>query len=344
MASWDKNFFKKDTKDIVDHTRKFQNLGQGEEKNFEWDYFNPIDGKLGYREMKFNRNLLNPKEFANYWQTGKHKNHEIYSAGDLNGDGIRDFLAVDPSNKVVGYNERYITDEGKGETPYRFDYYQKSKEERDKLGYTEYLDTAEPIEGWKDISKIKENRKNSAWKIIDDHLDVQFKSAGATIKQREVIAKRLLKLIAETFFASSKADAVPSYQVKVITESPEFKKILKSSVTKSTIATYLPLNARSEIVTGMMQLIQGYGSTIISTLRNWLRQNVNTNRISSQQASKLYTSIIIKQAANKLYKQYGLTAAEAANNPQLFEQYKQALLVEQNKLAEKYAKQQYDIN
>ena len=291
--------------------------------------------------MKYNRNLLNEKEFATYWQSGKHKNHKIYKAGDLNGDGIDDMIAVDPKDHVVGYNERYITDEGKGETPYRVDYYRKPKSERADVSYTEFLDYTEPKQGWKDISKTKENRKNSVWKIIEDYLDPQLGVVKATTKQRELICKKILKIIQTSFFDISKG--VPQYQVKVITESPEFKKILKEYVTESRMTRYIPDNAKKELVEGMLQLIQGYGSQIHNIYLKWLNNNQNEHRMSVENTIKLYESIIIKQAANKLYKQYGLTAAEAANNEQLFAQYKQALKAEQENLAKKYATQTYTL-
>ena len=345
MADWDKGFFTKSTKGKVDYSKNFRN--EDKEKNktvyekYDWELFNPASGTLGKREIRINRSLLNPNEFANYWQTGKHANHRIHLSNvDIDGDGITpDYYAVDPANNVVGFNDRYITDEGKGETPYRRAYYKLDRDERGKRSYMEFLDSQSDIDGWRKISKLKDNRTTSVWNIIKTYLSAEFTTAGATTKEIENVCKQLLKIIQTSFFDV----AVPSYQIKVITETPEFKKILKNNVTGSTIQNYLPPGGKTTIVNGMLQLIRGYGIAIRDVLVNWLNTHQNSNRLSPEKALELYKSIIVKKAANKLYKDYGLTAAEAANNATLFEQYKDALKKVQNDLHEKYSQQSYTL-
>lgn len=360
MATWNQGFFNKDSKEAINYAGNFQKMAQGFQSNLNWDYMNPTSGKLGKHEMKYNRNLLNPNNFAQYWQTGKHKGYEIYNQIDLDGDTFEDMIAVNPKdgNRVMGFNEKYITDDGKGETPYRREYYKLTPKQREQESYMEFLDNQNTIEGWRDIKKLKTNRSTAVWQIIKAHLNDQFNQLNATEKERENICKRLVKMIQTTFFDCAevvkqgeeivgykmKSDGVPSYQMKVITESPEFKKILSAKVTASTIGSYIPQNAKNTIATGMLQLVRGYGNSIERIFIGWLAEHHNNDRLSVANALNLYKSIIIKQAANKLYKEKGLTAAEAANNEALFNEYKQALLQKQQELANKYATQTYTLN
>ena len=366
MAEWNKGFFKGATKENVNYTDRFiDDKAFNDFQNATWKYFNVSSGALGPREMRINRNLLNPVEFANYWQTGKHKNHTIHKSyfdpekkayRDIDGDGIApDYYAVDPDGNVVGFNDKYITDPGKGETPYRRAYYNQDRKARENQSYIEALDGMDTIPGWRDIKKMKDNRTSSVWKIIDTYLDAEFRVATQSTKERENICKRILKMIQTTFFDcvtvsedgksfGVKQDGVPLYQMKVITESPEFKKLLKVKISQTTIADYIPAGIKEKLVTGMLQLVRGYGNAIEGAYGLYLAANHKNNRITAPAALELYKSIIIKQAANKLYKKLGLTAAEAANNEELFTRYKQELLKEQQALIEKYKTQSYTFD
>ncbi len=350
-ANWNNNFFQKSSNTLADYSHLYKTLGKQDHQNYDWSLFNLTSGQLGKREMRINRNLMNPKEFAAYWQTGKHKNHTIHKGYDpeekkdidLDGDGVTpDYYAVDPEGVVVGFNDKYITDIGSGETPYRKKYYELDRDARSKQSYMEFLDTQSDVEGWRPISKIRDNRGKSVWNIIKSYLETEFAKTGATLKEVENVCKQLLKIIQTSFFTLGE-NGVPMYQMKTITESPEFKKILNSTVTATTIKNYLPEGGKSQIVNGMLQLIRGYGSNIKDNILGWLNTNQNSHRISKENAEQLYKSIIIKKAANKLYKEYGLTAAEAANNQELFNKYKAALEKEQQALHAKYSTQTYDL-
>ena len=93
----------------------------------------------------------------------------------------------------------------------------------------EFLDTQSDIEGWRKISKIKDNRGSAVWNIIKAYLQAEFASANASEKEIENVCKRLLGIIQTSFFTFGK-NGVPMYQIKTITESPEFKKILKNTI------------------------------------------------------------------------------------------------------------------
>ena len=343
--SWDNGFFKREAKEGIDYTRNFETMdAEKVGDQFDFGYFDLPGGELEKREIKYNRNLLNEKNFAEYWTSGKHKGYKILKGADLDGDGLNDMIAVDPTNKyVVGFNERYVTDLGKGETPYRKNYYAQDKATRAKQSYTEYLDTAAQQEGWKDLSKMKENRTKSVWMVIRNYMQDDLVKFGATEKEAENICKQLLKIIQTSFFQLGEK-GVPQYQIKVITESPEFKKVLKANVTAQTINRYLPPGGKVQIAQGMMQKIRGYGSNITNVLLNWLGTNQKEHRLSTSAALSLYQKIIVKQAANKLYKKHGLTAAEAATNPTVFNAYKAELQQELDALSKKYEKQEYTFD
>ena len=105
-GTWNQGFFKKSTKDQKkDYSGDF--IPADPNLNYNFELFDPGRGKLGKREIRINRNLLNPDEFGHYWQTGKHANHKIFrSEKDLNGDGIApDYFATNQQGQVVGFND-----------------------------------------------------------------------------------------------------------------------------------------------------------------------------------------------------------------------------------------------
>ena len=135
-----------------------KSLSEQQQNALDFDYFDVEDGELETREIKSNKNLLNPKEFAKYWQTGKHKGYTIYQGKDMDGDDLPDMFAVNPSNQVVGFNDRYIVEGKDAETPYRRAYYALDKDKRKNISYQQFLAQQQNIPGWKNLDKFKASR------------------------------------------------------------------------------------------------------------------------------------------------------------------------------------------
>ena len=338
---WKQDFFKKDAKhkaDLAFERLTKENIGT-KLVSANWDYLTPIGGKLGNREIRYNRNLLNPDEFASFWKSGKKSNYRIFNGADSDGDGYNDMIAMKPDGHIVGFNERYVTEPDKGETPYRRDYYQRyNKDQRKDTSYMEYLDSTNPVQGWRDINKIKENRAASTWKLVYTYLDSELGSAGANLSERENICKRIVKILITAFFAAD----VPSFQIQTISSSPEFKKILKTRVTSLTIGEFIPPEAKQGLVNGMLQKLRGYGGNIETVYANLLTTKVTKYRISKEDAEELYENLVTKKAANKLYKETGLSPMTITD--QNVQAYKTALTTEKQKLKAKYQTQTFKLD
>ena len=324
----------------------FQSLNNDNDTNFDWSYFTPSNKAnnrdLGNREMKYNYNLLNESNFRKYWTTGKHSGYEVYDGKDFDGDGVNDYVAINPQGrKVMGFNERYITDELKGETPYRRDYYSQNKNFRDGKTYMQYLEfDAENKPGWKDLQKLKANRLSAPWKVIMFYLSDVLTDKAVSMKQAEQIAKKLLKCISHAFFATN----VPTYQRKHIVKTSEFKNILKKYVTSDTIETFIPIGAIDNVVSALLQGMEGYGnSRILNKLVQWLTENNTKYRISAEEAAELYNTIISKKAIMEAYKQTGINPMNLANNPHLATQFANTVAQKKAELARKHANQDYNI-
>ena len=338
---WKQDFFKKDVKQkaLLNFERlTAENIGE-KLGTANWEYLTPIGGKLGNREIRYNRNLLNPDEFASFWKSGKKSNYRIFNGADSDGDGYNDMIAMKPDGHIVGFNERYVTEPDKGETPYRRDYYQKyNKDQRKDTSYMEYLDSTNPVPGWRDINKIKENRASSTWKLVYTYLDSELGIAGANLSERENICKRIVKVLITAFFAAD----VPSFQIQTISSSPEFKKILKTRVTSLTIGEFIPNGAKQGLVNGMLQKLRGYGGNIETVYANLLATNVTKYRITKEDAEELYENLVTKKAANKLYKETGLSPMTITD--QNVQAYKTALTTEKQKLKAKYQTQTFKLD
>ena len=338
---WKQDFFKKDAKqkaDLAFERLTKENIGT-KLVSANWDYLNPYGGKLGNREVRYNRNLLNPDEFASFWKSGKKSNYRIFNGVDTDGDGQYDMIAMKPDGHIVGFNERYVTEPDKGETPYRRDYYQKyNKDQRKDTSYMEYLDSTNPVQGWRDINKIKENRSSSTWKLVYTYLDSELKNVNATKSEAENICKRIVRILITAFFATD----VPSFQIQTISSSPEFKKILKTRVTSLTIGEFIPNGAKQGLVNGMLQKLRGYGGNIETVYANLLTTKVTKYRISKEDAEELYENLVTKKAANKLYKETGLSPMTITD--QNVQAYKTALAAEKQKLKAKYETQTFKLD
>ena len=339
--SWNTEFFNRETKEKKEPVWGEYDYAKQQEA-YNWDYFNIPGGKLGNREIKYNRNLLNEDEFARFWQSGKKANYKIYKGYDLDGDHLPDMIATDPNDRVVGFNERYVTEEGKGETPYRREYYSKPKDARKGQTYMEYLDGVNTQQGWRDISKIKQNRSTATWKVIFTYLDSNGGLSGlqATEAEKEQMCKQLVKVISWAFFP---AENTPKYMFEAVTASAEFKKVLKKNVHNGTIHEFIPKDAIPTVINGMLQYIRGYGGNVVNQLMSWLKTNCTKYRIRQEDLNKLYSDILTKQAANKIYRQHGITALQAAENDELMNQYKAAINTKKQELHTKYANQDYKI-
>lgn len=310
---------------------------------YNFGYFNPASKLKGKREMLSNRNLLNEGNFAKFHQSGKKSANKLYKGLDIDGDEVHDLVAVDPSGFVVGFNENYLIPEGKGETAYRRDYYDLSNEQREALTYQQFLDMQANIDGWKDLSKRKESRKEAPFQIIKKYLDEELKALKASNKDVENICKKLLSLVSEAFFAPN----VPLYLRKVITGTSEFKtNVLKKYLHSDTIKIYLPESIKKDIVERMDSYIQGYtDGGIHAYLRNYWAQTYNNSNlqdnviknfaINLEDATEIYNQILSKQALNKVFRDNGINALTLAQHPEIANQLKAAYENEKKKLDEK---------
>lgn len=312
-ATWNQNFFERQATGRSSAPVTWRPWDTDHQfDTYDASFFDVPGGKLGHREIRSNKNLLNESEFAKYWQTGKHKDHKIYRDVDMDGDDVGDLVAVDPQGRIVGINDRYVTDEGKGETFYKKEYYKLPKAQRNNLSYQQFLETQETKEGWKDLTKFKESRAKATHRVIRDYLDEELGQAKATEKQSETIAKQLLNLIITTFFDLS----TPLYQIKVISGSAEFKKVLKSKITADTIGNYLPAAYKQTIANSMVSAARGYSDGgMRAALKSQILDKISENRLSAKDASALYLRILSKSAASKAYKQFGITPMYLVDNP-----------------------------
>ena len=312
-ATWNQNFFERQATGRSSAPVRWSVWDSANEnKVYDSSFFDIPGGDLGKREIRSNKNLLNEKEFAKYWQTGKHKDHKIYNGVDIDGDDVDDLIAVDPQGRIVGFNDRYVTDKGKGETFYKKAYYKMPKEQRNNISYQQFLETQETEEGWKDLTKFKESRAKATHRVIRDYLDEELGQAKATEKQSETIAKHLLNLIITTFFDLS----TPIYQIKVISGSAEFKKVLKSKITAETIGNYLPAAYKQTIANSMVSAARGYSDGgMRAALKTQILDKISENRLSAKDANALYLRILSKSAASKAYKQFGITPMYLVDNP-----------------------------
>ena len=297
-----------------------------------FDYFDPDDGDLGNREIRYNKNLLNPDQFAKYWQTGKHKGYKIYKGLDKDGDNQPDLIAVNPEGQVVGFNERYVVEGKDAETPYRRAYYALDKDARAAQTYQQFLHQQQSINGWKDLTKFQTSRVKKPFYIISTYLQTELENAGATQKERDLVGKKLLNIIAASFFASD----APAYQVKVIVSAPEFKKILEGFITAQYLKTYLPDAKKQEIVNGIVNSIRGYhDGGLIDKLKTYLAR-VNTNKLNAEGVETMYLDTLSKKAASKIYKDNKFSPAYFASHPEAAAEFSKAVKAEQTKLHEKY--------
>lgn len=342
--SWATNFFDKQSTSVdKNYSAKFKNLTKenyNTDFNGDWSYLQPNKGLLGDLEIRSNNNLLNPDEFAKYWQSGKHANHKIYKGYDWDGDKEPDLVAVDPTGQVVGFNERYIVAAGQGETPYKRSYYNQPKSERQKISYQQYLESQESKDGWKDLTKFKESRSKATHKVIGVYLLDQLNEQGATLKEIENISKQLVNIIASVFFATD----VPAYQIRAIKGSPEFKKIMSSQINSTTISTYLPEAQKANIARGMISSVRGYSDGgLINALKGHLN-SLGGDRITKQNAETLYVKILTKQAANIAYKKHKISPMFLVEHPEAAAAFKAEVEKEMAELDKKHKTDAINFN
>ena len=313
--SWNTGLFDKDDSTFTPAWSAWNS--QNQDEAYKYDYFEFPGGKLGNREVRSNKNLLNPNEFAKYWQTGKHKAHKIYKDVDLDGDGQYDMIAVDPSDKVVGFNDRYVVESGNAETPYKRAYYQLPKSERALQSYQQFLEDQPNIPGWKDLDKFKESRKKALHKVILEHfekaLDAVNIAPKPSNKEKEIISKQLIPFIASTYFATD----VPLYQVKIITASPEFKKILNTAVTSETVKNYFPAGEQNtqQIAFAMVKGIRGLGDGGVKKALKDYADTLPGNRLAKEPAETLYVKFLAKQAASAAFKKHHISPMYLIEHP-----------------------------
>lgn len=329
--SWTSEFFLREgsTKEKTKFEPKWSEYdADNDTETYSWDYFDIPGGDLGKREVRTNKNLLNPYEFAKYWQTGSHKGFNIYQAPDLDGDDIPDLVAVNKEGKVVGFNDRYVTKDGVAETPYRRDYYNLSKEERKGKSYQQFLMAQNNKDGWKDLTKFKESKGKAVHNIVKNYLTTELNGVGATEKEQENICKKLVDMISTTFFEPK----APAYQIKVIKSSPEFKKVLKKHITMETIPGYLPEGIKQQLAKSMLNAIRGYGD---GGFKNWLMTQyagITGNRLAVANVNALYSQILAKSAAAKLYKEHGITPMFLVEHPEKATEFQSAVKTKMTEL------------
>lgn len=333
--SWSNNFFSRQSagKAASNYASKFNKINEGIVDSYDFNYFDVTSGKLEKNEIRSNNNLLNPNEFAKYWQTGKHQNYLIFNGDDIDGDKVNDMIAVNPAGQVVGFNERYIVPAG--ETPYKRAYYAQDKDKRAKQSYQQFLETQSNIPEWKKLDKFKENRSKALHKVIATYLAQELNAVGASSKEIEIISKRLIDLISSTFFAAD----VPSYQIKVIKGAPEFKKVLNENVNLETLPTYLPEGEKANIAQGMLMSIRGYYDGGLQTQLKAYLDQIPGNRLDKDAAHQLYTQLLAKSAANKLYKEFGITPMYLVEHPEQATKFQTAV---KNRMTELDAKNQME--
>lgn len=326
MASaWNTNFFarEKTNKTSTPSSVKWETYDQeNQTEAYKWEYFDIPGGELGTREIRSNKNLLNPNEFAKYWQTGKHKDYHIYQAPDLDGDGSNDLVAINPQGYVVGFNDRYVTKEGVGETPYKKAYYSLPKDKRKELSYQQFLMNQDNKPGWKNLDKFKESKNKSPIMVVKQYLATELAQYQTTEKQSELICKKLVDMISTTFFDTN----VPAYQIKTIKGTPEFKKILKDNITSESIVGYIPQGIKKMTVERLLNIIKGYDD---GGFINWLKQQYDTqikdHRLAVQATNDLYIRILSKSAAAKIFKDYNITPMYLVDHPEEVNGFKQAV-------------------
>ena len=333
--TWTTNFFGKQSagKAASNYASKFNKINEGIVDSYDFNYFDVTSGKLEKNEIRSNNNLLNPNEFAKYWQTGKHQNYLIFNGDDIDGDKVNDMIAVNPAGQVVGFNERYIVPAG--ETPYKRAYYAQDKDKRAKQSYQQFLETQSNIPEWKKLDKFKENRSKALHKVIATYLAQELNAVGASSKEIEIISKRLIDLISSTLFAAD----VPLYQIKAIKGAPEFKKVLNENVNVSTLPKYLPAGEKTNTAQRMLLSVRGYNDGgFIASFKAYL-DKMPGNRLSKEAAQNLYAQLLAKSAANKLYKEFGITPMYLVEYPDKATEFKEAV---EKKMDELDAKNQME--
>lgn len=328
-GQWGNTFFAKtsdSSKSISGYKDRFQSIDESAASDFmanaNWELFNPAGESLGTREIRSNTNLLDPEEFARYWQTGKHKNYKIYSGYDTDGDGITDMIALDPKNVVVGFNERYIIDEGKGEYPYKRDYYKLPKDERKKMSYSQFLENQETKEGWKDLTKYKESRSKATWKRIYNHVGQVFKALGATPKETEKCSKDMLSIISKAIFFDPKT---PAHQIRIVMSSPEFKKIQSQNVTTQLIQQIINQQNVQALCKGFLNAARGYNDGGAKNYLSGYLAGWHNVRIDAAAINDIYLNLLSKSAATKAYKEKDLTPMAIARDPNKAQEFSQAV-------------------
>lgn len=175
---------------------------KGKKNSLEWDpngipagfntgLFTPTSQKNYYSTI--NNRLYNPDEFKKYWSSKK--NIQGIYKNDLDNDGIDDYIAVDNTNNLVGFNNQIILEKKKSLYPYQRKYYEKDEDYRSKYSFNQFLEGQKNIENYRDIEKSVKRRKNQAWYEIYLILtSIKGVVDNTTPKQLETAAKKFYEL------------------------------------------------------------------------------------------------------------------------------------------------------
>ena len=252
--------------------------------NVSWTNFSPAGGLANY-DIKIKDSLLNKDKFEKYWS--EKKINDFYE-GDVDGDGIKDLLAIDKDNYVRGFNNRVTYPKSESLLPYKQNYYKQSKQERENNPFKIYLETQANIPNYKSLDKYKSSRTNSIWKQIYNWFLENGRTGGHKLTQVEAYSKQVAKLIPYAFFAND----VDENYIKVIIKDPEFKQMVKDEIKEKGIVVFLPNN----LTVGGMDLV---------TLKDSYRKakEFNHYRCDAQTAARLVHEIGLRKEATKLRKQ-----------------------------------------
>lgn len=280
-----------------------------------WDY---IQGKLGKNQMNYNMNLLNQDNFQRYWTAGPKKvGYKIYNNQDFDGDEINDYVAVDPSGHVVGFNEKVILPGDKSEYAYKRNYYALPNDTRKKMTYQEYLDGANNIEGYKNLDKYKEGRQKQTWILVFNLIhDALVNNDGFKNNPRlqEKLCKMIVKSIAFNVFFSSDAN---SSMIAEIVKSSHFKKMLHNFLSNSNnINTVIPSSQAANIILGGYNVLTGVEDATYGNYEQFL-DSIHTYQLSAEKTEALYDSILSQKLTKKYIKEHNITPLHIAQNPSL---------------------------
>ena len=278
-----------------------------------WDYI--TGANPGKRDMTVNYNLLNPDNFKAHWTKGPKKiGYTVYNNVDVDKDGLPDLVALDPTKHVVGINEKVIIPEDKSEKAYKRNYYALSNADRDKITYQEYLDTAQNIEGYKDLTKYKDNRSKQTWMLILNHINGALTDAKFTPRIKERLCKLILNSIAENIFFDGMAD---DDQKALIIKSPQFKKTLHSFISaQGMLAVVLPKTQANNIINGGYNLLIGAEDATYSKYEQFL-QTITKYQLGEKETEAMYDSILSQKLTKKYMKDNNITPLHIAQHPEL---------------------------